>query len=153
MFRWIGFSALLVVVLTGTTTVAVGKEEIKDPNVSYRVNVMRSIGSNMGGIGDILKNNLPFQEALATHARNIESSGKLVAMAFEKEAKDPASTALPDIWKDFAKFKAGTDEMVKAAGAFAAATESGDKGRIMGALKELGGTCKECHKAFREKRN
>jgi len=151
--RKVTFVLMLVAfVLSGSVVLASDHDKIKEPNVSYRVKVMRAIGANMGAIGDIFKHGLPFNDAVAVHASNIESSAKLVASAFEKNATDKASTALPKIWKDFAKFKAGSEDMVKAASELAAAAGSGNKGQIMGAMKNLGDTCKECHKAFREKR-
>jgi len=153
MKKLIVFSLVAVVAFVGSVVFASRHVQFKDPNVSYRVNVMAAIGANMGAMGDIFKHRLPHQDAVGAHARNIERSGMLIVKAFQKEAMEEDSTALPKIWKEFDMFKAKAEDMVEAAGALAKAADSGDQGKIMGAMKGLGDTCKGCHKEYRKKRN
>jgi len=127
-------------------------DENRDPNIAYRVKIMRSIGANMGSIGDILKNKLPFPGHIANHARSIEISGKMVAAAFEKKVLDKKSTSKPNIWEDFSKFKKASDAMVTEAAALATIADGGDMKAVFGQMKKLGGTCKDCHKEFRKKK-
>lgn len=120
--------------------------------VDYRQKIMVAVGANMGAIGDILKNQLPFTSHIEDHASALADSAKLMAPAFEHSVVDGATDALPSIWNDWdefvqaiAKFEQAAQDLEKAAG-------TGDMAAIGGATKALGKTCGGCHRNFRKKK-
>ncbi|MDH4246697.1 MAG: cytochrome c [Deltaproteobacteria bacterium] len=150
--KWLVMALLAVVVVPVGMLSAQQPEE--NPYITYRRNVMRSVASNMGGIGDILKNQLPFQANLAEHAKNVERSAAMIAKAFEQKATDEKKGgAKEDIWKDYSKFKMGAENLTKEAQALTGVMAGGDSKAIMGQLQKVGKACKDCHEAFRKPMN
>ncbi len=120
------------------------------PDVKYRQTLMSNIGSNMGGIGDILKNGLDLPGHIAVHAGNLAESAKLIGPAFKKNVEVDATDAKPEIWKDWAQFETAIDDLEKAARDLAAAAASNDAKTILPLVKALGKSCGGCHKSFRK---
>lgn len=118
--------------------------------IKYRQMVMSSIGANMGGIGDILKNGLPVTSNIEYHAMAIATSAMAVAPAFEQKVVAGKTDAKPEIWSDFDHFKEDIDEMREAAEQLAAAVAEGNNDQIGPRVKALGRTCGGCHEDFRK---
>jgi len=118
--------------------------------VSYRQNLMEGIGHDMGAIGDVLKNGLPLQPNIATHARSIADHAKLIAAAFEKKAMGAPNDAQPAIWSDWAAFEKATRDFQAEADRFAATAAGGDMAQIGAGMQALGKACNACHENYRK---
>ncbi len=118
--------------------------------VQYRQKLMKSHGAHMGSIGDILKYKLPYQNHIVTHARNIEMTTKLIGEAFKKEITAGKTDSRPEIWRDWDKFMAAVDALVRESAELAEVAQSGDMKAIGAQVKRLGDACGNCHKPFRK---
>jgi cytochrome c556 len=141
----------ILVVGVGHATIARADGADSDvPEVKYRQTLMSGVGSNMGGIGDILKNGLMLPGHVAAHAKMLAESAQLIAPAFKKNVATEMTDAKPEIWQDWAKFEKAIATFEQAARDMAAAAEGGDGAAIGSAVKALGKSCGGCHKAFRK---
>jgi cytochrome c556 len=118
--------------------------------LAYRQKVMQSIGGNMGAIGEIMKNQLPYQHNIAAHARGIQIASMLIESAFKKEITAGKTDSKPDIWKDWDKFVAAANKLRDESRQLAVVAQSGDMAAIGAQVKAVGKACGDCHKPFRK---
>jgi cytochrome c556 len=118
--------------------------------IEYRQMVMSAIGSNMGAIGGILKNQLPLPGAVANHAQQMADAAKLIGPAFKQKVVAGKTDAKAEIWKDWAKFEKAIADYEKAATALASAAKGSDPAATGAAVKALGESCGGCHDSFRK---
>jgi cytochrome c556 len=143
-------AAILIVCFGLATAAAAEHHEEGVPDVEYRQMVMANIGSNMGGIGAILKNRLALPGHVAVHAGQMAESAQLIGAAFKKNAPSDATDAKPEIWKDWADFESKIADFEKAALNLKTAASGKDPAAVGPAVKALGKSCGGCHKAFRK---
>ncbi len=143
-------TAILILGLGQATLAHADGDDGAPPDVAYRQKVMSNIGSNMGAIGDILKNGLMLPGAIAVHANLMAESAQLIGPAFKKNVTTKMTDAKPEIWEDWAKFEKVIADFEKAARDMEAAAKGGDMAAIGGAAKALGKSCGGCHKPFRK---
>lgn len=145
----LGGSLVAVALLAGA---GAGSARAADDEVwiKYRQTVMSSIGGNMGGIGDILKNGLPITSNIEFHASAIATESRLIASAFEQKVVDGATDAEAEIWSDPDGFAKATESMREAAEQLSAAIAEGNNDLIGPRVKALGKACGSCHKSFRK---
>jgi len=91
--------------------------------------------------GDVAKRNAGYLEALSTMAWD----------GFDASTQGVKSEALPEIWKNPAKFKEAQERNERAAADLVAATKGGDEASVKAAIGAFGKTCGGCHENFREK--
>jgi cytochrome c556 len=118
--------------------------------IEYRQLVMGAVGSNMGAIGGILKNQLALPGAIAIHAQQMAESAKLMGPAFKQKVTVGKTDAKPKIWSDWAKFEQAIADYEKAATKLAAAAKGSDAAATGAAVKALGESCGGCHDDFRK---
>jgi cytochrome c556 len=118
--------------------------------IEYRQMVMGAIGSNMGAIGGILKNQLALPGAVANHAQQMADAAKLIGPAFKQKVFAGKTDAKAEIWKDWAKFERAISDYEKAATALASAAKGSDPAATGAAVKALGESCGGCHDSFRK---
>lgn len=150
-------AALAVVLLlpTGITQVH-AQPSVADKASAYRLGAFRMIGWHLGPIAAMAKGERPFDADVAKmNADAIAALSKFPANGFiEGSSSDDIKTrALPDIWLDKADFDKKMMAFEEAAQGLAAAAAGGSMDAIKPALGKLGGSCKECHKAYRAKKN
>ena len=119
-------------------------------SIEYRQLVMGAIGSNMGAIGGIMKNQLALPGAIANHARQMADAAKLIAPAFKQKVTAGKTDAQPEIWTDWAKFEAAAADYEKAATNLATAANGSDPAAVGLAVRALGESCGGCHDSFRK---
>jgi len=118
--------------------------------LKYRQSVMSIVGTNMGAIGDIMKNQLALPGAITNHAGQMVESAELIAPAFKREITGGPTDAKPEIWQDWAKFEKAIADYKEAAIGLQTAAASGDAEAVGPAMKALGKSCGGCHKPFRK---
>jgi cytochrome c556 len=146
---------VLALAVSSTTLLLVGVAQAdgheKDAaRLKYRQSLMSIVGTNMGAIGDIMKNQLALPGAIANHAGQMAESAALIAGAFEHEITDGPTDAKPEIWQDWAKFEKAIADYQEAARGLQTAAASGDPAAVGPAMKALGKSCGGCHKPFRK---
>ncbi len=118
-----------------------------DPAAKAREDVMKAIGGAMGTLGGMAKGEVAYDAAAAEAAKaTLVAAAGGIAAAYETQGgADPASEAKPEIWTNW-------DDFVKKADALTAAATAADvsSAEAIGAsLGAIGGTCKDCHSAYR----
>ncbi|MFH2129192.1 MAG: cytochrome c, partial [bacterium] len=106
--------------------------------VEYRQALMKSLGTQMGSIGAILKNRLPMKENIASHASIIAIDSELLPSGFEKETMAGKTEASPAVWQQWEQFKAAAMATGKESQKLAEVATSGSVGDIAGQMKNLG---------------
>jgi len=143
--------ALVAILPLGFASLAGADEHKADsPEVQYRQTLMDSIGSNMGAIGDIMKNRLDLPGHIEVHAGEMADSAGLIAAAFKKNVPSETTDAQPKIWTDWAEFESAIADFEKAARNLQTAASGKDAAAVGPAMKALGKSCGGCHKPFRK---
>jgi len=105
-----------------------------------RVKAMKGVGGAMKAIA----------EGKGDATENAKKANMLLSGMLELFPEGSVEyRAKPNIWTDWAGFEAAMNKSVAASEALVAASMTKDFGTTMGALKELGGTCKGCHTDYR----
>ena len=142
----------LVVLVCLVFAVVVAQAQDNDAFIQYRQKVMTSNSANMGAIGDILKNKLPYQKHILVHAQEIQRMSTVIAEAFKKEVTAGKTDAKPEIWKEWDKFTASADAMGREAAELATVAQAGNMEAIGAQVKKLSDACGSCHKPYRKPR-
>ena len=118
-----------------------------DPNAIARSTLMKTVGMNVGILGNMAggKESYDAAKAEAAKAALVEAAGKIEATFMEQGAADPASEAKPEIWTNWEDF------LVKAKGLgdAAAAVDVASAESIGAGMGAIGGACKDCHSTYR----
>ena len=113
---------------------------------------MKAIGGHMGAIAAIVQGKAGKPEHLALHAAGMEQASQTTADLFSADSAEGKTDAKAEIWSQPEDFQAAVEQFTSAAAAFRQAADGGDMGQVGPALKELGGSCKNCHDNFRVKK-
>ena len=120
--------------------------------VKQRQSAMTLVGKYWGPLGGMAAGRVPFDAAVvARNAGYLEVLSKLPWDGFDASTQNEKSAALPEIWKEPAKFKAAADTMQAEIGKLVAAAKGGNEAAIKAALGDTGKTCGGCHNTFRQK--
>lgn len=145
-------AAISILALGLASEARADEHEMDAASVKYRQTLMSTIGSNMGAIGDIMKNRLDLPGHIQVHAGEMADSATLIAAAFKKNASSDATDAKAKIWKDWAKFEEAIADFKTAARNLEAAASGSDPAAVGPAMKALGKSCGGCHKPFRKEK-
>ena len=133
---------ILGLVLAGGMAVA---QQATDPTVVAWNDLMRKNAAAAKTLGGMAGGKIAFDAAAAEAAKAaLIADAKATPAAFQTQASDPASKALPAIWTNW-------DDFVAKAGALANAAEAMDvsSAESIGAgMGAVGGACGACHKAY-----
>lgn len=115
--------------------------------------VFRLLGLNMGPIVGMARGAVPFDAAVAErNARRIAMLATMIPERFtamDTREFTVATEALPVIWEKPEDFAQKAQALEDAANTFAGLAASGDKATTLGGLRAFGGTCGNCHDAYR----
>jgi cytochrome c556 len=118
--------------------------------VKYRSATFVVMAAHFSRIGAVVKGEKPFnKEEVAANAAVVASLAHLPWQAFGPGTE--GGKALPEIWKETEKFKAGSDKMEKAIAELNTAAKSGNLDAIKKTFGAAGQTCKACHDNYRKK--
>jgi cytochrome c556 len=137
-------SALLV-------PVAATADSELEKTVEYRQGVMNILSWNSKAIGAMLKGENAYDaDSVKRHAADINRTAMLdIKAGFPEDSEHEDSAALADIWMDFATFEEKLTEFQNAAANLDKTAQSGDQAAVGAAMKDLGASCKGCHKKFK----
>lgn len=151
MHHWISCASLgaaFVVGMTGTEVIGAQEDE---GAIKYRQSVMKSVGGHTGAIYQIVKNDNPNKSHLQAHAGALHDLMGMAASAFRPKTSGGKTRAKANIWIDAPGFESALNDARAAASAFESAVSSGNDAAIAEKLDTLLGTCKGCHREYREK--
>ncbi len=143
---------LLILVLFGIASpLQAGSDE---DAITYRVRVMKGIGSNMGSIGDVLKGKVDHKQLIVHYAKAMNEASKTVTTIFKQDTRTSAkkTRSKPEIWTKWGEFEDAAKKLEDESAKMIAAAQSGDMAKIGAQMKALGDSCGDCHKPFREKK-
>jgi len=120
--------------------------------VDTRQSVFKLLGWNMGPLGGMLRNQVPFDAATAkTAGENMSALGKMIPALFEMDTRefDVKTEALDGIWGAKGDFDKKAMALVTAADNLVKVADSGNEGAVKGAMAQVGKACGSCHDDFR----
>lgn len=149
----VSIASLLALGISGT--VAMAKEPpLAEKAVKYRQGAYFVIAWNFGGIGAMVKGEMPFDaKVLAEKADRVNTMTKMLLEGFDVKGSEKVrgTEAKPEVWKDWEKFKEGQmkfqEEAAKLAEVAKTATKAEDVKAQFGTVGKL---CKDCHEKFKE---
>ena len=148
-WRWVAGFALASVVAAG----AVAQNVRPDRAIKYRQGVMTAMNWNFGVLAAMAKGDRAYdKDAALKSATFVEELSHMPWDGFAPGTDKGAPTkALPEVWKEPAKFKEHQDALMNAAPKLVAAAKTGELAALKTAVGEAGRACNGCHDDFREK--
>ena len=119
--------------------------------IKYRQAVMKAIGGHTGAASQIVRGKVAPEGALAMHAKALADLSTNITQLFPEGSDFGETKAKEVIWEQWDKFEKAAVASKQATAAFSEAAASGDAERISAAFKDVGKSCKGCHKDFRQK--
>ena len=148
-------STFVLATLVAAAATPVMAQQFAKPEdaIKYRQSVFTVMGTHMGRLGAMANGKAPFDAKAAAESANvIETLSKLPFAAFGPGTDAGGNTkALPEIWKDGAKFKDAADKMAGATAKLNAAVKASGADGLKAEFGNTGGTCKGCHDNFKAK--
>lgn len=121
----------------------------RSPNVDYRYQVMEAVGAHMEAIVAIVRKEVEHVDHLSSHANALESLAVITPDIFPEGSE--GGDALPAIWKKPDDFKKKLKTFVDSASTFASAAKKNDPKEIEARLRDLGQSCRNCHRSYRKR--
>lgn len=120
--------------------------------IQYRQSLMKAIGGLMGTTVGQLRDALEYGPDLKEVASAMQALTNDIPALFPKGSDFGETDAKPEVWEDRAGFEDASAKMRTQVDGFAAAVQTGDRKKMLGAFKSMGDACKGCHEDFRVKR-
>lgn len=115
--------------------------------------VFKLLGFHMAPISAMARGDREFDADLAErNARRIAVLAPMipdVVAAMDTSDFDVESEALPRIWDNLTEFGQAANELEVAANTFASIASTGDRMAVIGAVRDFGSNCGNCHDEFR----
>jgi len=118
--------------------------------IKYRQSVMKAVGGHTGAAGAIVQGKVDYKSDLVEHAHALQVLTRDIPGLFPKDSDFGETRAKDGVWKDRANFEKHAKDAKTKANAFAKAAIGSDQKAIVASFKELGESCKACHKEFRK---
>jgi cytochrome c556 len=118
--------------------------------IKYRKAAFTVMATHFGRLGAMANGKIPFDAAVAQQNAEVANAmAQLPWAAFGPGTE--GGDALPEVWKEQAKFKELSDDMRKKMGELNAAAKTGSLDNLKATFSAVGGACKTCHDSFKEK--
>lgn len=121
--------------------------------IKYRQSALTVMAAHFGRLGAMANGKVAFDaKQAAENAAIVESMSKLPWAAFgEGTDKGGNTKALPEVWKEQAKFKEASEKLMAEATKLNAAAKVGTLDSLKGVFGNVGAACKGCHDSFKAK--
>jgi cytochrome c556 len=140
---------LMVAALIASTANVQAEEPEND--IKYRQAMMKAIGGHSGAASQIVRGKVEPEGDLLMHALALAELSRNITRLFPAGSDFGETKAKQEIWDQWPKFEQAAENAKKATAEFAAAAAGGNSAQIANAFKDVGKSCKGCHKDFREK--
>ena len=146
------FVALTLLACAGALALPAAAQFAKPEDaVKYRKAAFTLLGASFGRMGAMANGKMPFDAGVAAaDADVIAVVSKLPWSAFGPGTDKGETRALPDIWKEQAKFKDLSEKMQAEVSKLAAAAKTGNLDNLKTAFGPAARSCKACHDDFRK---
>ena len=135
---------------TAASAFAQAKPEVL---VKQRQAAMTLQGKYFGPLGGMAQGKIPFDaKIVARNAGFLNALSQMPWDGFDPSTLGVKSGALPEIWKDSAKFKSAQDLLVTNVTKLVDAAKGGNEAAMKTASADVGKACGGCHDNFREKK-
>lgn len=126
-----------------------------DDKIEAREKTMKAMGKGMKESADYLKGEEDLSDLKKAVAGLVAAAGRSPADVFPKGTERGVgdSHTKPELWAEWAKAEELWKSLTPAAAKLAMAAETGDKAAVGAAMQALGGACKNCHEAYRIKKD
>lgn len=135
------------------TSSAVLADKDGDAVIEYRQAHMSLVGANFKPMVGMLKGKVEFDAATVQGmaADLVALSGLNWQRGFAEGSADGKTKAKKGIWKNMEDFESKYEDFKTAAASLNEVAQGGSKDAILAQIKELGGSCKACHKEYKSK--
>lgn len=117
--------------------------------IKYRKSVMTVMATHFSRVGAMANGRVPFDAKVAAdNAAVVDTLSRLPWHAFGPDTDLGDTKAKPAVWKDTAKFKQLSDQLISDTSKLAAAAKTGNLDSLKAAFGPAAKTCKSCHDAF-----
>lgn len=131
---------------------ALADEVNAEAYIKYRENLMESAKAHSKSAAEILKGKIQADDHLARHARALHEVAMMLPDAFPEGSDFGVTNAKEVIWEDTEGFAEALQKFQDATTSLVAATSGASDPAMVGkAMKQVGESCKGCHKQFRSK--
>ena len=136
------FLSVLLIVFFGFS-ISANADFISERKAGFRANAasMKAIATAIGG-GDF--------QTVINQAKTISNWAQKIPGYFPEGSGFGDTKARAEIWTNFDDFTALSRANETAANRLVTAAKSGDPGAMMASLKNLGGSCKACHRSYKD---
>jgi cytochrome c556 len=131
---------------------ALGVRAENDPQeiIKYRQNVMKSLGGHAGAMTALVRGKVDMPNQLLIHAQALHAVTGTISTLFPEGSDFGETDAKPEIWTHWDEFEDKARKVDSAAAGLLKTVEQGsDASQVQMRFKELGESCKACHKKFR----
>jgi cytochrome c556 len=119
--------------------------------IKYRQNVMKAVGGHTSAAGAIVEGKVDYKSDLAEHTRALQALTKDIPALFPKDSDFGETKAKDEVWSKRADFEKAAKNTKAKVEAFAKVVQGGNQQTIAISFKDVGESCKACHKDFRKK--
>ena len=123
-----------------------------DDAVHYRQGVLMALGWNIGPMGAMVQEKVPFdKERFAFLADRVAQLVPMVIEGFDVSTKDAKSEARPELWENLPDFQKRMSDLASASQKLAIVAGEGDKAAMKRQFGVTVKMCKGCHDEYRVK--
>lgn len=123
-----------------------------DVLVKQRQSAMTLMGKYFGPLAGMQSGKVPYDANIAArNAGYLEALSKMPWDGYDASTANEKTRALPEVFKDTAKFKESADKFQAEVTKLVAATKSGNEANVKAEIAEVGKACGACHDNFRQK--
>ena len=136
------FLSVLLIVVFGFS-ISANADVVSQRRAGFKTNAasMKAIASAIG-VGDY--------QTVINEAKTISSWAHKIPGYFPEGSRFGNTKARAEIWANFDDFTALSKANETAANKLVTAAKSGDPGAMMASLKNLGSSCKACHRSYKD---
>jgi cytochrome c556 len=136
-----------------TAVLVAGAVQAEEPEnyIKYRKAMMKAIGGHSSAASQIVRGKVAPEGDLLMHALALAELSRNLTRLFPEGSDFGETRAKQEIWDQWARFEEAAENSKKATADFAAAAAGRNSAQIANAFKNVGKSCKGCHKDFREK--
>ena len=145
----IGIGIFAVSTILSSSAMAQVKPEIL---VKQRQSAMTLIGKYFGPLAGMQLGKVRYDANVAArNAGYLDALSKMPWDGFDASTSNEKTRAMPEVFKDTAKFKEAADKMQVEIGKLVSATKSGNEASVKAEIAEVNKACAGCHDNFRQK--
>jgi cytochrome c556 len=132
-----------------------------DGMIKYRQSVMKALAGHVGAIDRLARGQVPLMDQLEMHATATRDITGTISTLFPADSIPPdaefagatvSTEALAAIGEKPEEFEQAIQKTIDATEALLKVVQSGNNQELPAAFKQVGESCKGCHKNFREKK-